>query len=145
MTGFVLIVEDDANAREGLVDLLGYEGILARGAATVDEALTVALETPPVAVVTDIQLPETSGFDLAEMLRHRVETRHVPVVGLTGHWSPEISLRGARAGMVAILMKPCLPAHLVGEIQRMLAPRNPVPVTRLPLPVDAERSEPPVA
>ena len=137
MTAFVLIVEDDKNAREGLVDVLGYEGIVARGAATVDEALSVAFETPPAAVVTDIQLPQTSGFDLAEMLRHREETRHVPVVGLTGHWSPEISLRGARAGMVAILMKPCLPAHLVGELRRVLgdASRRPLPVPRLPFPV----------
>ena len=120
MTPFILIVEDDTNAREGLMDLLGCEGLLARGAATADEALTLAFATPPAAVVTDIQLPQTSGFDLAEMLRHRPETRHVPVVGLTGHWSPEISSRAARAGMVAILMKPCLPAHLVGELRRVL-------------------------
>jgi CheY-like chemotaxis protein len=135
MSAFILIVEDDTNAREGLIDLLGCEGLLARGAATADEALSVAFTTPPAAVVTDIQLPETSGFDLAEMLRHRAETRHVPVVGLTGHWSPEISSRAARAGMVAILMKPCLPAHLVGELRRVLEQRCPLPVARYPLPV----------
>lgn len=130
MTAFILIVEDDTNAREGLVDLLGYEGLFARGAATVDEALTMAFETPPAAVVTDIQLAETSGFDLAETLRHRPETRHVPVVGMTGHWSPEVSSRAARAGMVAILMKPCLPAHLVGELRRVLDLRCPLTVDR---------------
>ena len=130
MPPFVLIVEDDTNAREGLMDLLGCEGLEARGAATADEALSVAFATPPAAVVTDIQLPQTSGFDLAEMLRHRPETRHVPVVGLTGHWSPEISSRAARAGMVAILMKPCLPAHLVGELRRVLDQRCPLPVVR---------------
>jgi len=120
MAAFILIVEDDNNAREGLVDLLRFEGLQARGAATVEEALTIAFETPPAAVVTDIQLPATSGFDLAEMLRHRPETRQVPVVGMTGHWSPEISSRAARAGMVAMLMKPCLPAHLVEELKRVI-------------------------
>ena len=120
MAAFILIVEDDNNAREGLVDLLRFEGLQARGAATVEEALTIAFETPPAAVVTDIQLPATSGFDLAEMLRHRPETRQVPVVGMTGHWSPEVSSRAARAGMVAILMKPCLPAHLVEELRRVI-------------------------
>jgi CheY-like chemotaxis protein len=102
------------------VDLLRFEGLQARGAATVEEALTIAFETPPAAVVTDIQLPATSGFDLAETLRHRPETRQVPVVGMTGHWSPEISSRAARAGMVAMLMKPCLPAHLVEELRRVI-------------------------
>jgi CheY-like chemotaxis protein len=120
MAAFILIVEDDNNAREGLVDLLRFEGLQARGAATVEEALTIAFETPPAAVVTDIQLPATSGFDLADMLRHRPETRQVPVVGMTGHWSPEISSRAARAGMVAMLMKPCLPAHLVEELKRVI-------------------------
>ena len=123
MAAFILIVEDDNNAREGLVDLLRFEGLQARGAATVEEALTIAFETPPAAVVTDIQLPATSGFDLAEMLRHRPETRQVPVVGMTGHWSPEVSSRAARAGMVAILMKPCLPAHLVEELKRVISGR----------------------
>ena len=124
MTASILVVEDDANAREGLVDLLGYEGFHARGVATADEALTIAFDTPPAAIVTDIQLPVTSGFDLADMLHPHLETRHVPVVGLSGHWSPEISSRGARAGMVAILLKPCLPAHLVGELRRVLGDRH---------------------
>jgi two-component system, OmpR family, response regulator len=121
MPALILIVEDDTNAREGLKDFLEYEGLLVRGAVSADEALTIAIETPPAAVVTDIQLPGTSGFDLAEMLRLRPETRDVLVIGLTGHWSPEISSRAARAGMVAILMKPCLPAHLLAELRRLLS------------------------
>lgn len=116
----ILIVEDDTNAREGLKDFFECEGMLVRGAVSADEALSIAIETPPAAVVTDIQLPGTSGFDLAEMLRLRPETRDVLVIGLTGHWSPEISSRAARAGMVAILMKPCLPAHLLAELRRLL-------------------------
>lgn len=124
----VLIVEDDTNAREGLMDFLTCEGLVVHGAASADEALSCAIETPPAAVVTDIQLPGTSGFDLAEMLRHRPETRDVPVIGLTGHWSPEISSRAARAGMAAMLMKPCLPAHLVAELRRLLSGPTSTPV-----------------
>jgi DNA-binding response OmpR family regulator len=118
---FILIVEDDTNAREGLMDFLACEGLVVQGAANADDALSLAIEKPPAAVVTDIQLPGTSGFDLAEMLRHRPETRDVLVIGLTGHWSPEISSRAARAGMAAMLMKPCLPAHLVAELRRLLS------------------------
>jgi DNA-binding response OmpR family regulator len=124
----ILIVEDDKNAREGLMDFLACEGLAVQGAATADEALNLAIEKPPAAVVTDIQLPGTSGFDLAEMLRHRPETRDVLVIGLTGHWSPEISSRAARAGMAAMLMKPCLPAHLVAEIRRLLSGPAPTSV-----------------
>lgn len=103
------------------MDFLACEGLAVQGAANAEEALSLATEKPPAAVVTDIQLPGTSGFDLAEMLRHRPETRDVLVIGLTGHWSPEISSRAARAGMAAMLMKPCLPAHLVAELRRLLS------------------------
>ena len=120
MRPLILIVEDDTNAREGLMDFLACEGLVVRGAASADEGLTIAIESPPAAVVTDIQLPGTSGFDLAEMLRHRTETRNIPVIGLTGHWSPEVSSRAARAGMLTILMKPCQPAHLLAELRRLL-------------------------
>ena len=121
MSALILIVEDDKNGREGLMDFLAGEGFLVRGAPTAEEALTIAGERTPSAVVTDIQLPGTSGFDLVETLRLQPEMREVPVIGLTGHWSPEVSSRAARAGMVAVLMKPCLPAHLLAELRRLLS------------------------
>ena len=80
----------------------------------------MALRHPPAAVVTDITLPGMSGFDLAAALHCDMRTRHVPVIGLTAHWSPDIRTRAIDVAMQAILVKPCVPSHLVAELERVL-------------------------
>jgi CheY-like chemotaxis protein len=45
------------------------------------------------------------------------------VIGLTGHWSSDASRDARGAGMVALLLKPVAPAHLLAELNRALAQR----------------------
>ena len=61
-----------------------------------------------------------SGFELAAALHCDMRTRHVPVIGLTAHWSPDIRARAVDVAMQAILVKPCVPSHLVAELERVL-------------------------
>lgn len=121
MNRSILIVEDDANAREGYREFLTAEGFEVTAVSDGLEALTLVIANPPTVVVTDISLPGLNGFDLAETLHKERHTRHIPVLGLTGHWSVDVSSRAAVAGMAAVLLKPCVPAHLLAEIRRVLA------------------------
>ena len=121
MSGSILIVEDDENTREGYVEILSAEGFEVQAVANALDALTLAVASPPSAIITDISLPGFSGFDLAETLRKERHTRHVPILGLTGHWSVDVSTKAAVAGMAAVLLKPCVPAHLLAEVRRVLA------------------------
>jgi CheY-like chemotaxis protein len=131
----VLVVEDDANALSGYLEFLGAAGFEPTGVSNGADALPMALRHPPAAVVTDITLPGMSGFDLAAALHCDMRTRHVPVIGLTAHWSPDIRTRASDVAMQAILVKPCVPSHLVAELERVLdrartleqvAPRRPL-------------------
>jgi len=116
----VLVVEDDANALSGYLEFLGAAGFDPTGVSNAADALPIALRHPPAAVVTDITLPGMNGFDLAAALHCDMRTRHVPVIGLTAHWSPDIRTRAFDVAMQAILVKPCVPAHLVAELERVL-------------------------
>jgi CheY-like chemotaxis protein len=116
----VLVVEDDSNALSGYLEFLSAAGFDPTGVSNGAEALPIALRHPPAAVVTDITLPGMSGFDLAAALHCDMRTRHVPVIGLTAHWSPDIRARAVDVAMQAILVKPCLPSHLVAELERVL-------------------------
>jgi DNA-binding response OmpR family regulator len=116
----VVIVEDDANTLVGYVEFLTAAGFHPIGVANGAEALPIALRHRPEAVVTDITLPGLDGFALAAALRADVRTRHIPVIGLTAHWTTEIPLRARDAAMQVILAKPCVPAHLVAELDRIL-------------------------
>ena len=119
----VLLVEDDAAARSGYAEFLAESGfrVVALGAASV--ALEhVANEVPDI-VLTDIALPDLNGFELTRALKRDPRLATTTVIGLTGHWSSQAT-RGARdVGMAALLLKPVAPAHLLAEVNRVLAQR----------------------
>jgi CheY-like chemotaxis protein len=117
----VLIVEDDANTLTGYLEFLSAAGFSTAGVSDGAEALRVALADPPDAIVTDIALPGINGFKLAAALRSSDPTRHVPIIGLTANWAPDVHATAASVAMHTILRKPCVPAHLVAELQRLLA------------------------
>jgi CheY-like chemotaxis protein len=121
----VLVVEDDPNALSGYVEFLSAAGFEPIGVANGADALPVALRQRPDAVVTDITMPGLDGFALAAALRADLRTRHVPIIGLTAHWTSEIHLRARDAAMQVILAKPCIPAHLVAELDRVLGSASP--------------------
>lgn len=116
----LLVVEDDPHALGGYLELLDGAGFAPTGAADGTIALAIALADPPSAVITDIDLPGMDGFALAEALHLDPRTRDVPVIGLTGHWAPDVHNRATSVSMRAVLMKPCLPVHLLAELERVL-------------------------
>ena len=116
----VLIVEDDPNALSGYVEFLAAAGFAPTGLTNADEALPLALSDPPAAVVTDITLPGMNGFEFASAIRSDSRTRGVPIIGLTAHWTTDVHSRARDVAMQVMLSKPCMPAHLVAELERVL-------------------------
>jgi CheY-like chemotaxis protein len=120
----ILVVEDDRNALSGYLEFLATAGFDPTGVPDAIHALPLALKDPPEALVTDITLPGMSGFELAAALRSDLRTRHVPIIGITGHWTPEVRTRANDLRMHAMLLKPCTPSHLLAELERVLAGRK---------------------
>ena len=117
----VLVVEDDANTLSGYLEFLSAAGFETVGVSDGAAALRMALQNPPAALVTDIGLPGMTGFALAAALHCDPRTRDVPVIGLTANWSADVHALASEAFMRTVLMKPCVPAHLVAELERILA------------------------
>jgi CheY-like chemotaxis protein len=116
----VLLVEDDPQAREGYAEFLESGGFRVAQCGTAEEAYTQSQTLVPDIVVTDIALPGRDGFSLAAELRVQARTRGIPVVAITAYWASDVHERADRAGMTAILMKPCQPDHLIAELHRVL-------------------------
>jgi CheY-like chemotaxis protein len=116
----VLVAEDDPHALSGYLEFLGRSGFVATGCSDGKEALGIAVDTIPDIVVTDISMPGLDGFALAAALRADRRTRHVPLLGMTGHWNTEMQNESQRSGFSAMLAKPCMPAHLLAEVERVL-------------------------
>lgn len=116
----VLVVDDDRSAREGYAELLEGRGFRVAVAGSAHEAMASCRHRLPDAVITDVALPDRNGFELAGDLRRDCLPPHAPILGMTGYWTPDVHERAARAGITAVLAKPCQPEHLVAELRRVL-------------------------
>jgi DNA-binding response OmpR family regulator len=65
----ILVVEDDANIRFGLVELLTSEGFAVEACPRGDQALAAVQQYRPALIVLDIMLPGLSGYDICKQLR----------------------------------------------------------------------------
>jgi signal transduction histidine kinase/CheY-like chemotaxis protein len=68
----VLVVDDDRLITEVVAGLLPHMGFAAERAVGGEEGLRMALENSYCAVITDVQMPDIDGFELAKRLRERV-------------------------------------------------------------------------
>ncbi len=116
----VLLAEDDIHALNGYLEFLASAGFDATGVPDGTEALAIAHRDLPDVIVTDVSMPGLDGFELAVELRAEGRTRGIPIIGMTAHWTAEVRMTAARVGIGALLLKPCLPDHMVAEVRRAL-------------------------
>ena len=129
----VLVVEDNAAVRRGVVDALRLNGYEARECARGDEAASKALATPLDLVLLDVMLPGLDGFALLEELR-RARPR-IGVIMLTARGAEDDRVRGLRLGADDYVVKPFSARELLARVEavmRRLAER-PLDIARLTL------------
>jgi len=101
----ILVVDDEAGAREGLRRLLEAWGYETDTASSGSEALERVKEHPPAAVITDLVMP---GLDGIGFLR-KLQSKHpdpIPVIVFTGQGTIEQAVEAIRLGAQDILEKP---------------------------------------
>ena len=117
-----LVVDDDADARELIAIVLRQAGAEVQAAASVQEARElVALRIPQV-VVTDIAMPDGTGYELVRGLRSELATAHLPAVALTAYGRAEDRRLAEEAGFSAHLAKPTDLSVLIQTIVTLLGP-----------------------
>jgi DNA-binding NtrC family response regulator len=114
----VLVVDDDAATRDGLVALLESWGYRASAAPDGRAALTVCEKELPHGVVTDLMMPGMSGLQFVEALRERVE--RVAVIFLTGQATIETAVQAIKLGAYDYLAKPLEPQRLRSVLEKGL-------------------------
>ena len=102
----VLVVEDNADARESLALLLQASGHDTRLAQDGDSALKTALGYRPDFVLLDIGLPGIDGFQVAKQMRQEPGLKNVVLVALTGYGRESDRRNSREAGFNYHLVKP---------------------------------------
>jgi CheY-like chemotaxis protein len=107
----ILIVEDNADARDALRMLLELDGHTVEAAAEGTEALDLIHAKDPDIALVDIGLPGIDGYEVARRARARNGKRPL-LIALTGYGQPEDRRRATEAGFDALLVKPVDPSAL---------------------------------
>jgi len=96
----VLLVDDSPFFRNMLMPVLQAAGYTVTVAGSAREALALLEQNKTFdVVVTDIEMPEMDGFELAEALREHPRGAVTPVIALSSQVSAELIERGRRAGL----------------------------------------------
>jgi CheY-like chemotaxis protein len=107
----VLVVDDEETSQQILVLVLEKLGVgnvsVARNGKHALEVLGSALE-PFDLVITDIEMPEMGGFELARMIRYGAvpQYKDIPILMLTGHSTEENVQKGRIHRIQGFIVKP---------------------------------------
>jgi len=116
----ILIVEDSATQAEQLAHVLERQGYTVRKAAHGKEALRMIEDWHPALIVSDIVMPEMSGFELCLTVKNDSRFQDIPVILLTALSEPEDVLEGLECGADSFLTKPYAEDYLLNQIERIL-------------------------
>ena len=114
----VLVVDDEPSLADLLTLALQYEGWEVRSAGTGGEALRLADEFRPDAVLLDMMLPDFDGIEVVRRLR--AADRTVPVLFLSARDDVEDRRAGLSAGAQGYLTKPFSLDAVIDGIRAML-------------------------
>ncbi|MGH9353737.1 MAG: response regulator, partial [Terriglobia bacterium] len=117
----VLVVDDEANEREGLATLLRGWGYETDTAAHGREALEKIPYFDPVVVICDLRMPEVGGMDLLRQIRHSQPSPSF--IMLSGQGTIEEAVEATKLGAFNFLEKPLDVKKLQVELRNCLERR----------------------
>jgi PAS domain S-box-containing protein len=103
----ILLVDDEARNLDVLESILASPSYHLVRVQTAQDALMELLDGDFAVIVLDIQMPGTSGIELAHLIKQRKRTQHIPIIFLTAYFHEDKDiLHGYQVGAVDYLTKP---------------------------------------
>lgn len=125
MTARLLIVEDDPALAELLVWHFEAEGYDVVQTPDGEEALLLAVEQTPDAIILDWMIENISGIEVCRRLRRGQETATIPIIMLTARGEEEDRVRGLETGADDYVTKPFSPRELIARLAAVLRRTRP--------------------
>ena len=112
----VLIVDDDASAREGLRSVFENAGHRTIAASDAPSALRLLHKQPCDLVMLDVELPEIDGLTFCRLLRAQPAMQKLPVVVFSASDSEVRKVEAFNAGVDDYIVKPSTPGELLSRV-----------------------------
>jgi signal transduction histidine kinase/response regulator RpfG family c-di-GMP phosphodiesterase len=125
----ILIVDDEADTRELVQEVLGRQGAEVRTSGSVAEALRTLAAWQADLLVSDIGMPVQDGYELIRRVRKLDgggQRGQIPAVALTAYAGAEDIKRALAAGFQTHLAKPVDPKALIATVARAAGRETPI-------------------
>jgi len=132
MNQHILIAEDEAPLRQGLIDLLEGEGYRVTAASDGRQAMALFRESKPDLVLLDVMMPEQSGYDVCRAIRK--EESRTPIIMLTAKGEEIDKVIGLELGADDYVTKPFGLYELRARIAAVLRRSQPIEPAATALP-----------
>jgi PAS domain S-box-containing protein len=119
----VLVVDDNADAREMVAMVLGSAGALARTVSSLAAAEAALNDGPWDVLISDLGMPDGDGYDLIRRVRAQSSLAGLPAVALSAHARDTDARLSIDAGFDVHLPKPIDPDRLVRVVASLAPPR----------------------
>jgi twitching motility two-component system response regulator PilH len=113
----ILVVEDTPSELELISKFLREGGYTVIQATSAKEALTKAIERRPDIIVTDVIMPEMSGFELCRSLKNNPDTENLPIIICSSKNQDIDRLWGMKQGADAYVTKPFTSEQLIRAVR----------------------------
>ncbi len=115
----VCIVDDDADFRDSVAQLLQSVGLNFQEFSSVADFLKAAPPEGPTCLVLDVRMPGRSGLELQRDLR--AANRDVPIIFMTAHGDIPMTVQAMKGGAIEFLTKPFRDQDLIDAVEAGLA------------------------
>src|SRR3984893_16270201 len=112
--GSILVIDDEAEIREGLELLLTSEGYSVASAETGEAGLARLAQEPYDLLLLDVSLPDCNGLDLLRDIRQR--DPHLPIVLITAYGSIDMARQAFKSGAQDYITKPWSNDELLAQV-----------------------------
>ncbi len=116
----VLIVDDIPDTLALLHDALVESGYTVLVANNGQKALQISQKVLPDIILLDAVMPEMNGFDVCRSIKNDLNTRHIPVIFMTGLTESEHVVEGFSAGGIDYVTKPLSPVEVLARLNTHL-------------------------
>lgn len=116
----ILVIEDTAEVRENICEILELDGYVALQASNGKEGAEMALKELPDLILCDVMMPELDGFGVLKILNKNQKTHHIPFIFITAKAEKSDFRKGMGLGADDYITKPFDDTELLQAIEMRL-------------------------
>jgi DNA-binding response OmpR family regulator len=114
----ILVIDDEYVIRDYLSEILRFSGYVVDAAATAQEGLALFDLNPYTLIISDLGLPEISGWDVAKAIKGK--NPQIPFILLSGWGIEKEDPRLQEFGIDLLLPKPCQMDEIIEAVTQVL-------------------------